>query len=165
MKPLESPQFFRGEDELWEEMDDLFEEDVDNPELVTNLEDEAIERHVKDITRDTRDGLEKVVTMLIITFNELKSPEGYDAVFSTVEPLYFRPMWHSLITLFRLANRAEEEGISKTMSKLSHAEPASLKVSPKFRLSDDINAYKPAVDELAKCCELSNPLSKLESIG
>ncbi|CAD5110813.1 DgyrCDS177 [Dimorphilus gyrociliatus] len=163
VQSLKSPQSFKGE-ELWEEMDDLFEDEVENPEMVTNLEDEALERHVKDISRDTREGLEKVVTMLIITFNDLKSQEGYDVIFSTVEPIYFKPIWHSLLTLFRLANRAEEEGISKTMTKLSDASPINLKVNPKFRLSDDRNTYKQAVDELAKCCDLHNPLAKLESI-
>ena len=65
------------------------------------LDREAILRHLVNITRDTQDYLERLVTMFIVAYDSLDHATGRDCCYSTLEQPFYKPLWNHLLSLFR----------------------------------------------------------------
>ncbi|XP_055955277.1 VPS9 domain-containing protein 1 [Patella vulgata] len=131
------------------------------------LKDEAYCRHLKSMSQDVHNALEKLIVMFAITYEELDSAEGQDQCYASLEEPFFKPIWKYLLTLFRLSNKNQEITLAYNMTKHTLSTPEDYGVSKKLCLTSDMKGLLPfqsAIDELCKLKNHYTMLSKLECV-
>lgn len=68
---------------------------------VEELKTEAYNRHLKGISSDIHNYLDKLMTLFIVSYEQLDTPEGRDQLCESLEEPFFKPLWPYLLGLFR----------------------------------------------------------------
>lgn len=68
---------------------------------VAELKTEAYNRHLKGISSDIHNYLDKLMTLFTVSYEQLDTPEGRDQLCESLEEPFFKPLWPYLLGLFR----------------------------------------------------------------
>ncbi|BFZ12810.1 hypothetical protein BsWGS_15849 [Bradybaena similaris] len=129
------------------------------------LSQEAYLRHLKSISEDIHRFLEKLLVIMIIAYEPLDNPVGKDQCAVSLEEPFFKPIWKTLLRLFRVVNHKEELMLACIMTRFADATPADFKVSQKLWLPDPTcKPYQRAITELKCVREHYTMLNKLECV-
>ncbi|XP_078256905.1 VPS9 domain-containing protein 1 isoform X1 [Rhinoraja longicauda] len=150
------------------------ENDRDNSTLLTNtgqhqMEDIALQNHLKDIVTDVHNSIDKLLSLCILAFEPLNTATGKDQCLASIEETLFQPIWVFLLALFRRVNTQREMALDKSMQLYMSAGPADVGVTPKLfpkesASSNDSYPYEVAVKELRLITKEYCPQKKLECI-
>ncbi|XP_072051978.1 VPS9 domain-containing protein 1-like [Amphiura filiformis] len=144
-------------------------------ERITRLQEEALARHLKTISKDVLTYMDKLLSMLVAVYDELDSAGAKEQCISVIEDHFFKIIWQPLLTLFRRVNVRKEATAATAMTKYQYAVPEHIGVIKKLSLAqpegsvlnggnDDKYPYCEAVQELRKLTQYYSPLDKLECI-
>lgn len=130
---------------------------------VACLKEEALIRQTENVVLDVRSAMDKLLNMLILTYDQLDSAEGRDQCYASMEEPFFKPIWPSLRQLFRLAYMKEENCLEKVMVKLNLVTLKELDVSQNY-WGDESRPYQPAIEQMKNIVDHCCPLRKLEAL-
>ncbi|CAG5132464.1 unnamed protein product, partial [Candidula unifasciata] len=129
------------------------------------LSQEAYLRHLKSISEDIHCYLEKLLVIMTISYEPLDTPVGKDQCAVSLEEPFFKPIWKTLLRLFRVVNHKQELMLACVMTRLADSTPADFKVSQKLWLTDPAcKPYQRAITELTNVQQHYTMLSKLECV-
>ncbi|XP_059160685.1 VPS9 domain-containing protein 1-like isoform X2 [Physella acuta] len=127
---------------------------------------DAYSRHLKAISDDIHRYLEKLLVMMTTAYESLDTPVGRDQCAVSLEEPFFKPIWKTLLRLFRVVNYKQEQVLACIMTSYANVSPEEMKVSKKLCLQDsgDQQPYQRAITELCHVQEYYTMLSKLECV-
>ncbi|KAK3085515.1 hypothetical protein FSP39_004464 [Pinctada imbricata] len=132
------------------------------------MKNEAYHRHLKGLSDDVHNYIDKIISLFIAVYEQLKSPVGRDQCYSLLEDPFFRPLWPYLQALFRLANRPKEAVLAYVMTQKHDCQPKVFGVIDKLQLvpKDDTPGppYKLAIQDLTSLTQQYTMLGKLECL-
>ncbi|GFR74392.1 VPS9 domain-containing 1 [Elysia marginata] len=144
---------------------------------IAKLSREACESHLKAICEDVHHYLDKLLVLMTVAYEPLDNPVGKDQCAVSLEEPFFKPIWKTLLLLFRVVNYHQEQVLACVMTKYRSASPGDLNVNKKLWLisepesasskdSDERTAkpYEKVVTELKRVGDHYTMLSKLECI-
>lgn len=125
-----------------------------------------IQKNLHNVTQEIHRLLHKLLLMFVVTYEQLDNTVAHDLCYDGIEETFFTPIWKDLITLFRLASRAEERVLESVITSCEGLSPEDLSVGPKFSLhpmlpSSGSYPYEAVVNELQQMTQLASPLNKL----
>ncbi|GFO41122.1 vps9 domain-containing 1 [Plakobranchus ocellatus] len=157
--------------------------EAEEAKRIAKLSLEACERHLTSICEDIHRYLDKLLVLLTIAYEPLDTPVGKDQCAVSLEEPFFKPIWKTLLLLFRVVNSRQEQVLACVMTKYSSATLGDLSVNKKLWLTDDPEPtsspsspppkepYKPAkrpyekvITELQRVGDHYTMLSKLECV-
>ncbi|CAL1545489.1 unnamed protein product [Lymnaea stagnalis] len=144
----------------------LGKDEVDHRKF-SELNMDAYERHLKSIAEDIHRYLEKLLVMLTIAYEPLDTPVGKDQCAVSLEEPFFKPIWKTLLRLFRVVYYKQERVLACIMTKYATITPKEMKVSDKLCLVDadgESQPYQAAITELLHVQDYYTMLSKLECV-
>ncbi|XP_057291958.1 VPS9 domain-containing protein 1-like [Hydractinia symbiolongicarpus] len=120
-----------------------------------------------DVVQDLLFGIDRLHSVLLLTYQELDTPTGRDQSYATLETIFFKPLWPWIMKMFSKLNVYKEEALTNVMRKYKSCEPKEMKIREQFALmdSEDISQQRPylsAIEEIKQLSNLTCPLEKLE---
>ncbi|XP_076448944.1 VPS9 domain-containing protein 1-like [Babylonia areolata] len=146
---------------------------------IQRMSKEAYQRHLKNISADVHQYMEKLLILFTIAYEQLDSPQGRDQCYASLEETFFKPLWKFLIMLFRLANYQEEVLVACKMTQKCGAGPRDMGVTDKLCLvpldrkdpspssppgEGQVQPYAQAISHLTCIQNHYTMLSKLECV-
>ncbi|XP_022098070.1 VPS9 domain-containing protein 1-like [Acanthaster planci] len=148
--------------------------EMEEQEKIAKLQEDALQRHLKHISKDIQSYLDRLQGLLVAIYEELDSAVAKEQCIAVIEKHFFHLIWRPLLTLFRRANLRKEISAATAMTKYQHALPENIGIIKKLCLTseDDDGAphegdrypYQLAVEELRRITGYFSPLEKLECI-
>ncbi|KAH9491635.1 hypothetical protein Btru_031098 [Bulinus truncatus] len=145
----------------------LDEHDGVDDKTFSKMHLEACGRHLQSISEDVHRYLEKLLVMMTIAYEPLDTPVGRDQCAVSLEEPFFKPIWKTLLKLFRVVNYKQELVLASIMTKYANITPEEMKVSKKFCLVDSAavtQPYQAVITELSHVQEYYTMLTKLECV-
>ncbi|XP_033626711.1 VPS9 domain-containing protein 1-like [Asterias rubens] len=146
-------------------------EEEEAEERIARLQEEALQRHLKHISKDIQNYLDKLQSLLIAVYEELDSALAKEQCIAVIEKHFFHYIWQPLLTLFRRSNLRKEMAAATAMTKYQNALPENIGIIGKLCLTtegavQDENSYpyQLAVEELRRISGYFSPLDKLECV-
>ncbi|XP_046842905.1 VPS9 domain-containing protein 1-like [Xenia sp. Carnegie-2017] len=122
-----------------------------------------------DVVKNVQSSLEIIHSLFLLTYEEFSSGTAQDLCYAMVELTFFKPLWPSLLNLYRIVNYRREVKLAKIFKENVSCTPQSLQVPARLCLQPqnaetDILPYQNVVDELNSLVKYESPLEKLECI-
>lgn len=139
---------------------------------IERMSREAYQRHLKNISADVHQYMEKMLILFTIAYEQLDSPLGRDQCYASLEETFFKPLWKFFLMLFRLANYKDELSVACKMTQRADATPMEMGVIRKLSLvptdgsasRESPRPYQKAIEELRRIKDHYTMLSKLECV-
>ncbi|XP_038070372.1 VPS9 domain-containing protein 1-like [Patiria miniata] len=133
---------------------------------IAKLQEDALQRHLKHISKDIQSYLDRLQSLLVAIYEELDSAVAKEQCIAVIEKHFFHLIWQPLLTLFRRANLHREISAATAMTKYQHARPENIGIIKKLCLDDESDRYpyQLAVEELRRISGYFSPLEKLECV-
>ncbi|XP_071821224.1 VPS9 domain-containing protein 1-like [Apostichopus japonicus] len=148
------------------------EREESEEEKVKRLQAEAMERHMENISKEIKQMVEKLVSLLVTVYEELASAVAKEQCLTIIECHFFPGVWPSLFSFFRRINNDKEVQVATAMTRYLHALPEHIGISEKFCLKSEGSStpstepypYYPIVEEVLELAKLDCPADKLECL-
>ncbi|XP_073709780.1 VPS9 domain-containing protein 1 isoform X1 [Misgurnus anguillicaudatus] len=149
--------------------DVTFDSQLDIESHVQDLEERAQKEHLKSIVKDIHNAIDRLLSLCLLSFECLNTATSKDHCVASIEEVFFTPIWHPLLALFRQVHREREMTVESSMRLHRNVSPGDVGIASKLFPRDPAvlpgsYPYETAVQELKLVCRDCCPQKKLECI-